>query len=488
MDELPKDYALRTIGEGGKRIWMYPERPRGPWMRRRTWVHALLLGALLLGPWIDINGHPGIHIDIPGRRLHLLGLTLFATDGSYLLFLFGVLVFGVFLFTALFGRAWCGWACPQTVFMETVVRPLERLVEGSPSQQRRRDRGPWTPDKIVRKGIKWAALLVLCGALGTTFTAYFLGRQGVLEAQLDPLSHPAGAITFVFITAVTFFDFAWFREQTCLVVCPYGRFQSVLLDPHSLLVAYDQPRGEPRGKLSDPDAGDCVDCRRCLTVCPTGIDIRRGTQLECVQCMACIDACDEIMGKLGRKPGLIRFSTEAAIGAATVAGAPATTPTATSAATSTTTGTPARSMIGRTPTRLLRPRVVAYALGLLGVLVALGITVRGRQPVELALTRQPGVPYMALPDGRVQNPMRLRITNKGQEPRSFAVEVVEPADLELVMPTPYVVEADHVEHVPVFVLRPPTGHSPRTPFILRVSDDRGFSGQVKGEFMEGAGS
>lgn len=454
MEELPKDHAVGTIGEGGKRVWVYPERPKGRFMRWRTAAHALLIVALLLGPWIDVGGHPGIHIDIPGRRIHLLGLSLFATDGAYLLFLVGFVVFAVFLFTALFGRAWCGWSCPQTVFMETLVRPLERLIEGSPAARRRLDKAPWTAGKVLRKGLKLLALLVVAGALGTTFTAYFLGRDGVVEAQLDPWSHPAGTFTFVFITAITFFDFAWFREQTCLVVCPYGRFQSVLLDPNSLLVAYDERRGEPRGKKGTAGAGDCVDCKRCVAVCPTGIDIRRGTQLECVQCMACIDACDDIMGKLGRERGLIRFSTENAIAGQ--------------------------------PTRIWRPRVIAYALGMLGVLVALGITVRGREPVELRLTRQPGIPYMSLPDGRVQNPMRLRITNKDTEARAFEVEVVEPPDLELVAPLPYVVAADKVEHVPVFVLRAPQG-TPRVPFTLRVHDDHGFAQEVEGEFMEGAG-
>lgn len=454
MQELPKDYALRTIGEGGQRIWMYPERPRGKWMRWRTLVHALLLLLLIAGPWVDINGHPGIHIDITSRRLHLLGLTLLPTDGAYLLFVFGFVVFAVFLFTALFGRAWCGWSCPQTVFMETLIRPLERLVEGTPTEQRKRDAAPWTADKVLRKGLKLSILLVISGALGTTFTAYFLGRDGVIEAQLDPWSHPAGTFTFVFLTAITFFDFAWFREQTCLVVCPYGRFQSVLLDPNSLLVAYDERRGEPRGKKGTAGAGDCVDCKRCLTVCPTGIDIRRGTQLECVQCMACIDACDDIMGKLGRKPGLIRFSTENAIAGQ--------------------------------PTRIWRPRVIAYAVGLVGVILAFGLTVMDREPVELALTRQPGAPYMALPDGRVQNPMRLRISNKGEEPRAFEVEVVQPADLELVAPTPYVVAPDKVEHIPIFVLRRPRGGEPRIPFTLRVHDDHGFSQEIEGELMQGA--
>lgn len=455
MQELPKDYALRTIGDGGQRIWMYPERPKGRFMRWRSLVHGLLVLLLVVGPWVDINGHPGIHIDIPGRRLHLLGLSLFATDGAYLLFLFGALVFAVFLFTALFGRAWCGWSCPQTVFMESVVRPIERLVEGTPTQRRRRDEGPWTPNKVLRKAIKLVLLLTVAGALGTTFTAYFLGRDGVIEAQLDPFAHPAGTFTFVFITAVTFFDFAWFREQTCLVVCPYGRFQSVLLDANSLLVAYDEPRGEPRGKKGTAGAGDCVDCKRCLTVCPTGIDIRRGTQLECVQCMACIDACDDIMDKLGRKRGLIRFSTENA-----VAGQ---------------------------PTRIWRPRVIAYATGLVAVLIAFALTVGQRELVELGLTRQSGMPYMTLPDGRTQNPMRLRITNKDTEPRAFEVEIVEPEGLELVMPTPYVVAPNAVVHVPVFIIRTPQG-TPRIPFTLRVYDDHGFSQEIDGEFMEGAGS
>lgn len=450
---MPPDDRPRSIGSGGKRIWLYPEWLRGRYLTWRTAVHVVLIVLLLLAPWIDVGGHPAIRIDIPGRRIYFWGLTLFATDGGYLLFLFGFLVFGVFLFTALFGRAWCGWACPQTVFLESLVRPIERLIEGSPHRQRRLKRAPWTASKISKKGLKLVAFLGVAGAIGTTFTAYFLGRSGVLEAQADPFAHPAGTFTFLSITAIVFFDFAWFREQTCLVVCPYGRFQSVLLDASSLTVAYDARRGEPRGKKGTVGAGDCIDCKKCVNVCPTGIDIRRGQQMECIQCMACIDACDSIMDRVGRQRGLIRLSSEHAIE-------------------------------GR-KSRLIRPRVVVYALGLAGVLAALGTTLSLREPVELAVSRQTGAPYLELPDGRIQNPLRLRIDNKSNEDRVFTLEAVAPPGLELVTPIDaFPVRAGRVQHMPFFVVRHPEDiESSREPVTVRVTDDRGFSREVEAEFM-----
>lgn len=455
MADLPPDEPPRSIGAGGKKLRLYPEWLRGRYLTARTAVHTVLVILLLIAPWIDVNGHPAIQIDIVGRRIYFWGLTLFATDGSYLLFLFGFVLFGVFLFTALFGRAWCGWACPQTVFLETIIRPIERLIEGSAHQQRRLDQAPWTASKVARKGLKAVAFLIVAGAIGTTFTAYFLGRQGVLEAQADPFAHPAGTITFLFITAITFFDFIWFREQTCLVVCPYGRFQSVLLDANSLTVAYDTRRGEPRGKKGAPGAGDCVDCRKCVNVCPTGIDIRRGVQMECVQCMACMDACDSIMDRLGRERGLIRLSSENAIE-------------------------------GK-KTRLFRPRVLLYALGLAGVLVVLGTTLSRREPVELAISRQIGEPYVVLPDGRIQNPLRLRIANKSNEDRRFTIVPVDPPGLELVTPiSPFPVAGGRVQHMPFFVIRDRQDIAPAQEWVtLKVTDDLGFSRDMRAQFMMG---
>jgi cytochrome c oxidase accessory protein FixG len=223
----------------------------------------------------------------------------------------------------------------------------------------------------------------VAGAVSTTFVAYFLGRDGILEAQFDPFSHPAGTGFFIGITLVLYFDFAWFREQTCVVVCPYGRFQSVLLDADSVSVNYDTKRGEPRGKKGTDGAGDCVDCKRCIQVCPTGIDIRKGTQMECVACMACIDACDEVMEVIGKPKGLIRFAS-------------------------------LHELEGQ-PTRKLRPRVIAYAALIVVVTVGLFVTLSKRRELEFTLARAPGPVYIEMGDGMVQNHANLRISNRGDE-------------------------------------------------------------------------
>lgn len=450
---------VTTIGEGGKRVWLYPKWLRGRMLTARSVAHAVLLVLLLIGPWIDIGGHPATRIDIPGRRMYFWGATLMATDGAYMLFAAGLIVFGVFLFTALFGRAWCGWACPQTVFLESLIRPVERLIEGNETARRKLDEGPWTRAKVIKKTLKVGFYLIVAGGIGTTFTAYFLGRQGVLEAQLDPFAHPGGTAVFLGITGLLLFDFAYFREQTCLVVCPYGRFQSVLLDADSIAVGYDEGRGEPRGKPSDPNAGDCVDCKACVRVCPTGIDIRKGTQMECIQCMACVDACDDVMVKLHRPQGLIRLDSERRLG-----------------------GKDKRSFWQRA----LRPRVVIYAVGLVATLSILVFAIGVRQPVGLDLHRLSGMPpYIAMGDGRIQNSLELRIQNRSAEPRHFTLALVVDDGTELLVPGgELVVEGEQTRQFPVFVVRPDTLGGGDV--SVRVTDDQGFSEDISIEFLAGS--
>lgn len=447
---LEENDQVATIGERGRRVWLYVDRVVGPWLRRRRAVALTLFCVLLVAPWIDIGDHPALRFDIPNRKFHLFGVTLLASDGMYLLFLFGFVVFSVFLVTALFGRAWCGWACPQTVFLESIIRPVEALIEGSPRQRQRLDEAPMSAGKLWKKGLKYAVYLVVAGAIGTTVVAYFIGREGVLDAQFDPRTHPAGTAFFVVITGLLFFDFAWFREQVCVVVCPYGRFQSVLLDADSVSVNYDARRGEPRGKKGST-TGECVDCKRCLHVCPTGVDIRKGVQMECIGCMACIDACDEVMLKIGRPTGLIRQAS-------------------------------LHELQGE-PRRWLRPRVALYALALLSVGVGLSLTLTHRAPVEFSFARAPGPLYTELPGGLVQNQTNLRLSNRSDVVRHVRVEA--PGGAQVVVPgQPLTLEPGQELRVPAFLMQPVAqADGPQSPFELTVSDDQGYTRPYVWNFM-----
>lgn len=447
---LEENDQVATIGERGRRVWLYVDRVVGPWLRRRRAVALTLFFVLLVAPWIVIGDHPALRFDIPNRKFHLFGVTLLASDGMYLLFLFGFIVFGVFLVTALFGRAWCGWACPQTVFLESIIRPIEALIEGSPRQRKLLDDAPMSAGKLWKKGLKYAVYLVVAGAIGTTVVAYFIGREGVLDAQFDPRTHPAGTAFFGVITGLLFFDFAWFREQVCVVVCPYGRFQSVLLDADSVSVNYDARRGEPRGKKGST-TGDCVDCKRCLHVCPTGVDIRQGVQMECVGCMACIDACHEVMAKIGRPTGLIRQAS-------------------------------LRELQGE-PRRWLRPRVVLYAAALVSVGVGLSYTLTHRAPVEFSFARAPGPLFTELPGGWVQNQTNLRLSNRSDVVRHVRVEASGAA--QVVVPgQPLTLEPGQELRVPAFLMQPVAqAEGPQSPFELTVSDDRGYTRPYVWNFM-----
>lgn len=390
--------VLSTLEPDGSRRKLHPRLSPGRWWSRRRAVGWGLIALFVLLPHLRVGGKPVLLLDVLRREFTVLGTTFGPADTPHLMLLLLAAFTAVFLFTALMGRVWCGWGCPQTVYLELLFRPLERWLEGSPQERVRRDReGPdaW-------RLLKWGLYLLVSFLLANTFLAYFVGTDRLWTwMRSSPLAHPGGFLVVALTTAAMLLDFGWFREQTCLVACPYGRFQSVLLDPRSVIVGYDRRRGEPRKKpgrllplAGSTEAGDCVDCRACVNTCPTGIDIRDGLQMECIQCAQCIDACDAIMVRLGRPTGLVRYASE-------------------------------EELAGR-PAARLRPRVVLYGVVLAGLLAALAIGLARRGSARVTLLRD-RVPYALLEGGAlVGNQLRLRVENRTGEPREYRIALDDP--------------------------------------------------------------
>ncbi len=387
----PNRDSVTTIREDGSRFFLHPADARGFWTRARRGSAWVLIAIYLLLPWIPVGGHPAVFLDIAHRRFHILGFTL-AFQDAWLLF-FGItgLGFTLFFITSLLGRVWCGWACPQTVFLEHVFRRAERWIEGDAIARRKLDAAPWKMEKVLKRGAKQLVFILLSAVVTHLFLAYFVSLPGIWQMIThSPGEHWSAFLFIVVATGILYFNFAWFREQLCLIICPYGRLQSVLLDDHSLVIGYDATRGEPRAKAGTPDAGACIDCNRCVQVCPTGIDIRQGLQIECVACAACVDACDEVMTKLKRPTGLVRYDSTAGFS-------------------------------GR-PTRWLRARIFIYL-----VLLALGagaatFAFSTVQPAVLGVTRLQGAPYFLDADA-VRNQFLVRLVNKSDREVSFVLHV-----------------------------------------------------------------
>ncbi len=307
---------LATVDAKGKRRWVYAQKPKGKLYNIRTWVSWGFFALFFTLPFITLHGRPLFLFNIPDAEFIIFGKIFWPQD----FFIFGVmmLTFIIFivLFTAAFGRLFCGWVCPQTIFMEMLFRKVEYLIEGDAAKQRLLNKGPWTAEKIRKKTLKHTAFFLLAFIIANFFLSYIIGVKELEKIVSEPPSeHIAGFLGIVIFSGVFYGVYAYFREQVCTVVCPYGRLQSVLLDRNSMIVAYDYKRGEPRGKFkkkktTNDNAGDCIDCFQCVKVCPTNIDIRNGTQMECVGCTACIDACNKMMDAVGQPRGLIRYASE----------------------------------------------------------------------------------------------------------------------------------------------------------------------------------
>lgn len=381
---------LSTADKLGHRQWIYARKPHGKWTDRRTWFAWLLLGIMFAGPFIRINGNPLLMINVVDRRFSILGQIFWPQDA--VIFAVAMLLFltGIILFTTAFGRLWCGWACPQTVMMEMVFRKIEYLIEGDAVAQRALAAAPWTGRKLFRKGFKLGVFLLLSFVIGNTLLAYIIGLDQLQQIILDdPRQHLTG-LAFMFLFTLLFFAiFARFREQACTFICPYGRFQSAMLDENTMVVAYDFKRGEKRGRWQRDQtpaqrratgAGDCVNCHQCVAVCPTGIDIRNGVQMECVHCTACIDACDAVMDKVGLHRGLIRYAS--------------------------------LNSIETGKKFSFTPRMGVYAV-VLSLLVALFLgLVLTRPAVEAIFLRAPGAMYNETADGKIENLFTLKLVNK----------------------------------------------------------------------------
>jgi cytochrome c oxidase accessory protein FixG len=382
--------SIATAERDGRRKWLYPKRPKGRFHRARAYVAAVLLVVMFGGPFVKINGNPLLMINIVERKFSVFGVIFWPQDNVIFALGFLLFIMGIAVFTAAFGRLWCGWTCPQTVMMEMVFRKIEYLIEGDSTAQKALARSPWSAGKLAKKSTKHLIFLLLSFVIGNTLLAYIIGIDALrLIITDDPGRHLTGLIFMGIFSLVFYGIFARFREQACTFICPYGRFQSTLLDENTIVVAYDYKRGEQRGRFSRRESfelrsargtGDCVDCFNCVRVCPTGIDIRNGTQMECVNCTACIDACDEVMSKVGRPRGLIRFAS-------------------------------LNGIEKNEPIRFT-PRIGGYCAILLILAAGLLTMLLTRSEVDVTLLRAPGALFQQTPDGKISNLYLLKLTNK----------------------------------------------------------------------------
>lgn len=394
---------IATVNDKGKRVWIYPKKQKGKFYKARTILSWFLLAFLFGMPFIKVNNHPFILLNVLERKFILFGF-VFGPQDFYLFVIatISLLVF-IVLFTAVYGRIFCGWVCPQTVFMEMVFRKIEYWIEGDAAQQRELDKAPWGGIKIFKKSFKQVIFFILAFIIGNTFIAYIVGIDKLFEiVSRPPSEHMSAFIALVVFSLLFYFVFSKFREQACVIVCPYGRLQGVLLDPNSIVVAYDHVRGEPRGKISTPKTtGDCIDCHLCVAVCPTGIDIRNGTQLECVNCTSCIDACDSIMDKVKLPKGLIRYASM-------------------------------NNIKDKTKFKIT-PRIIGYTVVLtllLGVLITLSSL---RTEINMTILRAPGKVYQEQADNKISNLYMIKLVNNTYKDAPIEIKIDNPdAELKII--------------------------------------------------------
>ncbi len=389
---------ISTVDDQGKRSWIYPKKPSGKFYTYRTLLSYLLLILLFAGPFLTINGRPLLLLNIVERKFFIFGIVFWPQDFHLLVLTLIIGIIFIILFTVVFGRIFCGWVCPQTIFMEMVFRKIEYFIEGNAAQQRKLNQAPLSGSKIFKRVLKYTIFYAISFVIGNTFLAYFIGKDELFRIISEPASrHVMGLLGMIFFSTLFFGVFAWFREQACVLVCPYGRLQGVLLDPNSIVVHYDFKRGEPRGagkRQEKDDRGDCIDCHQCVEVCPTGIDIRNGTQLECVNCTACIDACDNIMTRIKKPKGLIKYSSYNAI--------------------------------ENGIKKVITPKVWGYSAILALLCIILVVLLLKRQPVETSILRTPGVMYQMEANHQISNLYNVKVVNKTFEDKEIDLKLIDP--------------------------------------------------------------
>ncbi|WP_107037689.1 cytochrome c oxidase accessory protein CcoG [Brumimicrobium mesophilum] len=388
--------SISTVDKSGKRIWVYPKKPKGFFHKWRVILSIFLIALLFAAPHIKIGGQPLVLLGILERKFVLFGQVFWPQDLYIFAFTMILMVVFIILFTVVFGRVFCGWICPQTIFMEFVFRKIEYWIEGDWTHQKKLNKQPWNANKIFKKVAKHSLFLLISFLIGNTFLAYIIGADGLWEIQTDPLSaHLGGFIAMIVFSLVFYGVFAFLREQVCTTICPYGRLQGVLLDSDSIIVAYDHVRGETRGRFkksenrAESGKGDCIDCKQCVHVCPTGIDIRNGTQLECVNCTACIDACDDIMEAVNLPKGLIRYASE--------------------------------SNIEGGKKFVFTKRMKSYSALLILLMLIWGLLIGTRTNFQADILKKRGSNYQQLEGGMISNIYELHLINKSND--SYEIEL-----------------------------------------------------------------
>ena len=442
--------SVATISKEGKRNWIFPKKPSGKYYKWRTYVSWVLLLLLFGAPYIRLNGEPFMLFNVLQRKFVIFGIVFWPQDFHFFFLAMITGIIGIVLFTVIYGRIFCGWICPQTIFMEMVFRKVEYWIDGDRGQQKKLAKMKWTGEKIRKRVLKHTIFVIIALLISNTFLAYIVGVDQLYKLIADgPIAHLSDFIALLIFAAMFYFVFAWFREQVCIVACPYGRLQGVMLDRKSMIVAYDYKRGEGRAlfkKGEDRAAagkGDCIDCNQCVDVCPTGIDIRNGTQLECVNCTACMDACDNMMEKVGLPTGLIRYASE-------------------------------ENIANKEPWKFT-VRSIAYTVVLSLMTIILTFFLVTRSDIEAIILRVPGKLYTTQEDGRISNLYNYKLVNKKKEDLDVELRLIShDGEVQLIGLPDIVVPASSIKEGTFFLnIEPDDLDSRKTKIKIGIFDSEG---------------